>query len=44
LFDLLKITNGAAGMADDMNSGVGQKVPYREAFRKYNLELPRYLK
>jgi GWxTD domain-containing protein len=42
--DLLKITTGTTGMADDMDSGVSQKETYREVFRMYNLELPRYLK
>jgi GWxTD domain-containing protein len=42
--DLLKITTGTTGMVDDMNTGVGQKETYREVFRKYNLELPRYLR
>lgn len=42
--DLLKITTGTTGMVDDMDSGVGQKETYREVFRMYNLELPRYLR
>jgi len=42
--DLLKITTGATGMVDDMNPGIGQKETYREIFRRYNLELPRYLR
>lgn len=42
--DLLKITTGTTGMVDDMNTGVGQKETYREIFRRFNLELPRYLR
>lgn len=42
--DLLKITTGTTGMSDDMSTGVAQKETYREIFRRYNLELPRYLR
>ncbi|MCI0496569.1 GWxTD domain-containing protein [candidate division KSB1 bacterium] len=42
--DLLKITTGTTGMTDDMSTGIGQKETYKEIFRRYNLELPRYLR
>lgn len=42
--DFLKVTSGTTGVMDDMNTGIGQRENYREIFRRYNLELPRYLR
>jgi GWxTD domain-containing protein len=42
--DLLKITSGATGVMDDNETGVRTRETYRDIFRHYNLELPRYLK
>lgn len=42
--DLIKITSGATGVMDDMETGVGTRENYRDIFRRFNLELPRYLK
>lgn len=42
--DLLKITSGATGVMDDTDTGIRTRETYREIFRHYNLELPRYLK
>ncbi|HDZ13168.1 MAG TPA: GWxTD domain-containing protein [Bacteroidetes bacterium] len=40
--DLLKVAQGMTGMTD-MSPGVDQRQAIREMFRRYNLEIPRFL-
>jgi len=43
-FDLIKVTSGTTGMAEDFAGNTNRGQTFREIFQQYNLELPRYLK